>query len=101
MAPNVSFTKFYNVINGELLATGSPHYGINPAKGEQLWPVPIASKQDVNGAVAAARTAFKTWRQKTIEERREILRGFALALKPHIPALSELLTSETGKAVSY
>ena len=56
--------NFHNFIGGRWQATQSnqtfPNY--NPATGELLGSFPLSDEADVNAAVAAAKSAFATWR---------------------------------------
>lgn len=82
------------------LHTSFRHYGTNPATGEKLWPVPIASQKDVDEAVEAAQTAFESFRNTSLAERKEMLGKFKDALLANSDEMTELLCAETGKPVS-
>lgn len=95
----ISWTEFNNTINGQQRGGKSQHYGVNPTNGEKLWPVPIGTQQDVNEAVEAAQTAFESFRNTTLAERKEMLVKFKDALLAHKDDMTELLCAETGKPV--
>jgi len=101
MAPKVSFTSFHNVINGELRDAKEHSNGYYPATGEKLWDVPVASKQDVEEAVQAARAAFKIWRKIPFEERVKTLKAALEVYKPHIEEFGNLILKENGKPTQF
>lgn len=97
---NLDFTTFSNVINGKLVGASKTRHAINPATKKASWEVPIASPQDVDEAVAAARTAFKTWSKTSVEERKAALNGLAAELEKYTAEFAKLLVIEQGKPVS-
>ncbi|KAH8803610.1 aldehyde dehydrogenase [Xylogone sp. PMI_703] len=97
----ISFDKFQNIINGKLVSTSETRHGINPATAKPNPPVPVATSQDVDDAVAAAKAAFKTWSRTSIEERREKIIAYADALKAHANDFAKLLTMEQGKPFKF
>ena len=95
----LSFDTFHNVINGKLVSTSKTRHGINPATKSPGPEVPIATPQDVDEAVAAARMAFKTWSRTSIEERKKAMQGLADGMASHREDFAKLLTREQGKPV--
>ena len=60
---------------------------VNPATEQCIGSVPIGSTDDVEKAVAAARTAFPSWSQSSIEERQGYLNAISAAIAaPDLPA---------------
>jgi acyl-CoA reductase-like NAD-dependent aldehyde dehydrogenase len=80
-----------------LTTTSKTRHGINPATGEVLPEVPVCTKEDVDAAVSAARTAFKSWSKKTFEERRAALHAFSDALDAQKEDFADMLVREQGK----
>lgn len=74
--------------------------GINPATKEKLWDVPIATQQDVEDAVSAARKAFPSWSKTPFEQRAKLLVQFADAYEGYDKEFTDLMVAETGKPVS-
>ncbi|MCU0294518.1 MAG: CoA-acylating methylmalonate-semialdehyde dehydrogenase [Candidatus Nanopelagicales bacterium] len=72
----------------------------DPATGEITKTVAFASVDDVNTAVASARTAFQTWGRSTLAKRMEILFRFRELLNANKQELAEIITSEHGKVVA-
>jgi acyl-CoA reductase-like NAD-dependent aldehyde dehydrogenase len=97
---NIDFTTFYNIVDGKQRTSKEIHHGINPSTGEELWDVPIASKQDLEDAVAAGKRAFPAWSQTTFEKRREALAKFVELYQAHEEEFTNLLCKEAGKPVS-
>jgi len=63
--------------------------------------VPRGTPDDVDQAVKAARAAFETWSQVPPEQRADWLDKLAVALKPRVPQIAELISHEVGTALSY
>ncbi|WP_394139910.1 aldehyde dehydrogenase family protein [Cytobacillus oceanisediminis] len=93
--------KILNFINGEWCesSTGKFVPVLNPATGEVLAEVTQSTKEDVDRAVAAAKTAQKSWRLVPAPERAEILYQVAYLLKQRKEELAQILTSEMGKVI--
>jgi len=89
----VTFDTFQNVINGKLVSTSQTRHGINPAIKKALPEVPIATQQDVDSAVKAAKEAIIGWSRTSIEDRRAAL------LKSQVDGFAKMLTTEQGKPV--
>jgi len=69
----------------------------NPATGKIIAQVPDADELQLNEAVAAARTAFATWRLAPLAERAAGLNRIGEIIELNAPALMSLLTQEQGK----
>lgn len=93
----ISFTTFSNYVNGKPRGSKSQHHGINPVTKEELWPVPVATEQDVDDAVKAAAAAFPAWKNTPIDERCELVRKLSDAFMEHEEEFTKLLMAETGK----
>src|SRR5580693_5070729 len=79
--------------------TGEYRDVVNPATGETLARAPIASKEDVNAAVAAAAAAYPAWRRTPPEDRIQYLFKLKQLLEEHIEELAQICTQENGKTV--
>lgn len=79
------------------MPTPTTRHSIDPATGEPLYEVPVARKEDLDAAVAHARTAFKTWSQTTHEERAKLLLAYADVVEANRDDLEKLQTMEQGK----
>lgn len=72
---------------------------LNPANGEFLATVPRGEAPDVDAAVAAARTAFATWRDVTPAERTRMLNAIADAVEHDGEEIAIRISEETGNAL--
>lgn len=74
----------------------------NPATGEVIAQVPEASRQDMRGAIAAAREAFDKgpWRHSTGIQRASVLFQIAQGLRARAAELAELETLNMGKPLT-
>lgn len=91
-----------NYINGKWVEakTERSQFVPNPATGEALAEVPISTKEDVDEAVASAKTAFKTWSKTPVPKRARILFKYQQLLVEHWDELATLITKENGKSFS-
>jgi malonate-semialdehyde dehydrogenase (acetylating)/methylmalonate-semialdehyde dehydrogenase len=72
----------------------------NPATGQQQAQVVLASKSDVDAAVAVAAAAFEEWSQASLSKRTKILFSFRELVNAHAEQFAELITDEHGKVLS-
>ncbi|MCL3820231.1 aldehyde dehydrogenase family protein [Aeromicrobium wangtongii] len=70
---------------------------LNPATGDVVGTHPIASKADVDAAVARARDTADWWGNLSFDERAEYLLTWRSVLTRRIAQLAELSHRETGK----
>ena len=70
---------------------------INPAIGEAFAQCQQGNVEELNKAVAAAKTAFNSWSQTSSAERKDIMLALAGVLEANMPELMALITQETGK----
>ncbi len=90
-------TNFMMTIGGKSIP-GIETFGVeNPAIGKVFAQAPDCTQAELNSAVAAARTAFPSWKATPIEKRREALNAMAGVIMQNLPELSRLLTKEQGK----
>lgn len=69
----------------------------NPANGQVIAHVPLASSHETERAIQAANRALPDWRAKTAAERASILRRWFELLLEHKNDLGRLMTLEQGK----
>ena len=94
------FNDVYEMtINGRGVAGSATIDVINPATGEVFAKAPDCSPGQLDEAVAAAKAAFKTWRNTPIEERQALVRKAGEAIAAHAEALARLFTREQGRPV--
>lgn len=93
------FTSFVNTVNGASV-NGKVTQGTDPSTRQKLWDVPVASSDDIENAISAAKTAFAQWSTTPWSERQNALLDARDVLIYHKPALAQLITKEGGKPVS-
>ena len=89
-------------INGEDVAGDSGRFGdvFNPATGNVTGRVPLASKQEVETAIASAQAAFPGWAATTPLNRARVLFKFKQLLEANADDIAMAITSEHGKVLS-
>lgn len=89
-------------IGGELRESQSTEWldVTNPATGEVITHLPLATESEVNDAVANAQEAFKTWSETPVVERARVLFRFKQKLEEHRQELTELVIIDNGKTLS-
>jgi len=86
------------LIQGKWVKGSGPAFtSSNPATGECLWSGCETSADDVQTAVSAARSAFRLWSTKTLDQRITCLIDFRDALSQTGDLLAETISKETGK----
>jgi malonate-semialdehyde dehydrogenase (acetylating)/methylmalonate-semialdehyde dehydrogenase len=75
----------------------SPVY--DPATGVVQAEVLLAEPADVDAAVAAARAAFKGWRETSLSRRAKIMFSFRQLVDDHVDELAQIVSSEHGKVL--
>jgi betaine-aldehyde dehydrogenase len=92
-----------NLIAGEAVdaAGGETTPIVNPATGEEIGRAPASTAEDVDRAVAAARSAFDGgWSTSTPGERAHALLRLADAIEEHSDELSALESENAGKPLA-
>jgi succinate-semialdehyde dehydrogenase/glutarate-semialdehyde dehydrogenase len=72
----------------------------NPATGESLGTVPKMGVTETRRAIEAANRALPAWREKTAQERAELLRNWHALLLENREHLALLMTAEQGKPLN-
>ncbi|MFZ5724010.1 MAG: CoA-acylating methylmalonate-semialdehyde dehydrogenase [Pseudomonadota bacterium] len=86
-------------INGEFVESAAADSlpVTNPATQQELARVPLATRGEVDAAVASAKSAFSAWRETPVPERARLMLRYQHLLKQHHDELGEILSQETGK----
>ena len=95
------FFAFRNTVGGALRGSKRLGHGINPSNRKPLWDVPIASPQDLEGAVSAARVAFADWSKTPWAQRQACLANASKLLTERKDDMSRLLSLECGKPPQF
>ena len=90
------------LINGEFVQSRTTEWRdiINPATQQVLARVPMATAEEVDAAVAAARAAFKDWRKSSIGTRARIFLKYQQLIRENMKSLAATLTAEQGKTLA-
>lgn len=93
--------KFGLFINNEWVTPkGAKFYpSYNPSNGELLAETTQAEKKDVDAAITAARTAFKTWSKTPGVTRARYLYAIARNIQKHSRLLAVLESMDNGKPI--
>ncbi|AAQ59757.1 CoA-acylating methylmalonate-semialdehyde dehydrogenase [Chromobacterium violaceum] len=90
------------LIGGEFVESQTTEWRdiVNPATQEVLARVPLATADEVNAAVAAAKEAFKTWKKTPIGTRARIFLKYQQLIRENMKELAAILTAEQGKTLA-
>jgi malonate-semialdehyde dehydrogenase (acetylating)/methylmalonate-semialdehyde dehydrogenase len=89
-------------INGSATEGDSPNRAdvFNPATGAVARTVPLASADDVNAGVAAAKAAFGDWSNTSLAKRTSVMFAFRELFNARKDELAAIITAEHGKVLS-
>ena len=90
------------LINGQFVDSNTSEWIdiTDPATQEVIAKVPRTTDDEINQAVAAAKTAFQTWRKTPITTRARIFLKYQALIREHMDELAEILTAEQGKTIA-
>ena len=93
--------KFY--IDGEWVDPVAPEkLGIvNPATEETFAHISVGSREDVERAAKAARLAFATYAETSVEERLSYLQRIIEGFRARLPELARMMTLEMGSPITF
>ncbi len=74
---------------------------VNPATEETFAQISMGSRHDVDRAATAARRAFATWSEVSVEERLSYLRKIIEGFKARLPELARMMTLEMGAPITF
>ena len=94
--------RLKNYIGGEWVDSDSTAtYPVtNPATGEVIGECPLSTNTELDAAVLAAETAYKTWRRVPAQDRIQYLFRLKSLLDENAGELSAIVTRENGKTLS-
>lgn len=92
--------KFY--IGGEWTTgdAGRTSPVINPATGEEIGQLPLASRKDLDAALDAAKNGFETWSITSAYDRSAILRRAAALVRDRHENMARCMTLDQGKPIT-
>lgn len=90
------------LINGQFVDSNTSEWIdiTDPATQGVIAKVPQTTDDEINQAVAAAKTAFQTWRKTPITTRARIFLKYQALIRDHMDELAEILTAEQGKTIA-
>ena len=94
--------KIQNYINGHFHSPIQNEWLDNycPANGDVYGQLPNSSKEDVENAYIAAKSAFSEWSQTTLEERSRILLKISELIEANLERFAEAESQDNGKPIS-
>lgn len=92
-------SDFTMTIDGKAVGSPKTIAVVNPATAEAFATVPDCTPEQLDAATSSARTAFKTWRDVPIEDRRAAMRKAGDTLIAHADDLARLFTREQGRPI--
>jgi malonate-semialdehyde dehydrogenase (acetylating)/methylmalonate-semialdehyde dehydrogenase len=90
------------LINGkfEQSKTTEWHDVINPATQQVLAQVPFSTDAEIDAAVAAAKAAFKSWRNTPLATRARIMLKLQGLVRENMSRIAQTLSAEQGKTLA-
>ena len=88
----------FNIVNGEKTPSSKTRTVSNPATGEPIAEIAVATPAHLDAAVEAATKAFPAWSRTPLEARRKIVRQLGDMLKENLQAFVNLVVQEVGKS---
>ncbi len=97
----MSYPDLYLLIDGERLGASGRRTipVVNPASGETLAQLPLATPADLDRALAATKKAWPVWRGLGPQARGKILHKAADLLRERSESLARFATMEMGKTL--
>ncbi|MSO92632.1 MAG: CoA-acylating methylmalonate-semialdehyde dehydrogenase [Rhodospirillales bacterium] len=94
--------ELQHFVGGKKIKGASGRFGdvYNPATGEVTKKVPLASKGEVEAAIAAADAALPAWAATPPAKRAQVLFKFRDLIYRNLDELAELVSSEHGKTLA-
>ena len=98
----MSAPKLSHFIHGQAVAGSSGRFGdvFDPATGQVTAQLPLASKSEVEDAIASAAAAFPAWAATTPLNRARVMFRFKELLEKHADEIAAAITAEHGKVLS-
>ena len=96
------YPSLYMIIDGQKVGGGDrkTHTIVNPATGETLGELPLATTADLDVALETAQRGFMRWRNSSPQERAAVLSGAARLLVERQETLARIATMEQGKTLA-
>ncbi|KAF8749787.1 aldehyde dehydrogenase family [Rhizoctonia solani] len=95
-----TMSHYTHIINGKPASSSSTLDVQNPATQKKIAEVPVATKDQLDEAVAAARAALPAWSAKSQDERAQVLEQIAGIIQKNISEYKYILVLEQGKTLN-
>jgi succinate-semialdehyde dehydrogenase / glutarate-semialdehyde dehydrogenase len=98
----MTYRSIYLIIGGNRIAADDREKRpvLDPATGETIGHVPLATEADLDSVLQSARKGFEIWRRVPAVERANILHHAADLLRSRATDVARLMTLEQGKPVT-
>lgn len=95
----MKYDKVRNYYGGRFVdsSAGDSLDVVSPLDGNLLSQVPLSSLNELNAAVASAKSAFDGWSHTTIKDRSQVFFRYRSLLEKHLDELTALVSEENGK----
>lgn len=95
----MKYDKVRNYYGGRFVdsSAGDSLDVVSPIDGNLLSQVPLSSLNELNAAVASAKSAFDGWSHTTIKDRSQVFFRYRSLLEKHLDELTALVSEENGK----
>jgi malonate-semialdehyde dehydrogenase (acetylating)/methylmalonate-semialdehyde dehydrogenase len=89
-------------INGSFVAskTGSFSDCYDPSTGDVIARAPLCTQDEVEAAIASAKSAFPSWASTPVLKRVQVLQSLCALIDNHLDELTLLLAKENGKTLA-
>ena len=98
---SIKIQYLHHYVGGQKIEGNSGRFGdvYNPALGVVTKQAPLASRSEVENAIAVAQQAFPGWSAIPAGQRSQIMYAFRGLIKSHMDELAELVSCEHGKTL--
>ena len=89
-----------HLINGQHVAGQDYFDNVNPATQEVIGQIARGGTDEVQAAVAAAKSAFPAWAATPATERARIIRRLGDLIAKHVPEIAQMETNDCGQVIA-
>uniref|UniRef100_A0A1I7TC44 Aldedh domain-containing protein n=1 Tax=Caenorhabditis tropicalis TaxID=1561998 RepID=A0A1I7TC44_9PELO len=98
-SPDNQHEPLTNFIANEFVKPEKWMHSVNPATGKPWIKIPDGTASEVDSAVAAAKEAFKTWKNTTVQQRSTLLNKVANLIEEFNDEIAILESRDQGKPI--
>ena len=89
-----------HLIGGKAVASQHTFETVDPATQEVLAEVASGGQDEVDAAVAAAKSAFPAWAGRPAVERAKLMRRLGDLIAAHVPEIAQIETRDSGQVIA-